>query len=525
VDIHYDVFDADGDKLKVRVEVSDNAGTKYSIPAFTFSGDIGDSISTGANKAIVWDAGKDWDGEYSDRMRVKVFAVDAKGFPGLAWGNEIPPGGFLMGQDGGNEGSGASRHVNIPWSYWLSKYEIRNDQYCEFLNTVQTAGEVYRDGTIAVRANIGRFAGVPGDVKLIDIGDSCDIRWNVNNFEVVGVYSNHPVRVSWYGAMAFAQHYGYDLPTEAEWEKAARGPDHDDQDEHFVYPWGDTLAGGNANYYASGDPYGGTKCTTPVGYFNGNQVPLGPDMVNAYGLYDVIGNVDEWCRSTPIATESYPQQETLTNSPNLIATSAARAFRGGSWGDSSSSVALKCYYRQSTSSTDSDNGDLNGFRVVRRNTDYVDAQPVCEKRENFDGADWPVRSSGTWTNTAASGTWVGSSSISVRNDPTNANSSAGCICLYPNYNTGYLTLPSTTGQLVGVACKARAFASDSSGYIEFDEYDGTSWNSCATFTVSGTGYRNINLTVTLQNVNSGKKFRICGYYLYLDDMELYTVPR
>ncbi len=50
----------------------------YSVPAFSFTGDIGQGISTGANKSIVWDAGVDWDGEYSDEMRVKVIAVDGK---------------------------------------------------------------------------------------------------------------------------------------------------------------------------------------------------------------------------------------------------------------------------------------------------------------------------------------------------------------------------------------------------------------------------------------------------------------
>ena len=121
VDIYYDAADADGDLLKIRVEISDNDGVKYSVPAFSLTGDIGEGVAVGTNKHIVWDAGKDWDGEYSDQMRVKIYAIDAQGFPGLEWGNEVPPGGFLMGQDGGAEGSGPSRHVNVPWSYWVSK--------------------------------------------------------------------------------------------------------------------------------------------------------------------------------------------------------------------------------------------------------------------------------------------------------------------------------------------------------------------------------------------------------------------
>ena len=320
VDIYYDAADADGDLLTIRIEVSDNDGRTYSIPAYSLSGDLGGDIEPGKNKHIVWDAGTDWDGEYSDLMRVMVFAVDAQGYPGMEWGNEVPPGGFLLGQDGGAEGSGPCRHVNIVWSYWLSKYEITAQQYCDFLNTAYAAGLITRDGQSRVysisNAIYTNFSGV---FFLCDIGDSKKIRWNVNNFEVVSNLNLYPADVSWYGAMAFAQYYGYDLPTLAEWEKGARGPDFDDQDEHCLYTWGNDKSDAKANFNYALSLVGNQK---PVGYYDGNQTPIGPDMVNGYGCYDMTGNATEWTRTlaqdrgTAYSLGDYPQQESLDTPRN-----------------------------------------------------------------------------------------------------------------------------------------------------------------------------------------------------------------
>jgi len=376
VDIYYDAADADGDLLKVRIEISDNDGVKYSVPAFSLTGDIGEGIAAGKDKHIVWDAGTDWDGEYSDQMRVKIYAIDAQGFPGLEWGNEVPPGGFLMGQDGGAEGSGPSRHVNIPWSYWLSKYEITRGQYCDFLNAAYQAGMIYLEGTGYARSSgTLSFAGFCNyGIGLCPLGDNCCVRWNVNNFEVVGDKTNFPMTVTYYGAIAFARFYGYDLPTESEWEKAARGPDHDDQDEHLKYPWGNEIS---SAYY----PNNGTM---PVGYFDGNQTPVGPDTVNGYGLYDVIGNVSEWTRSYyEDEVNNYPQQESLVLDRHFPFRYTGdywerRLYRGA--GDSAIYVrgwdhCYEEYYRDR----------VRGFRVARRvNAVDIKVKKILEEDFNWE---------------------------------------------------------------------------------------------------------------------------------------------
>lgn len=510
VDIYYDAADADGDLLTVRIEVSDNDGARYSVPAFTLSGDIGEGIEPGTGKHIVWDAGTDWDGEYSDLMRVMVFAVDAQGYPGMEWGNEVPPGGFLLGQDGGAEGSGPSRHVNIPWSYWLSKYEITSQQYCDFLNTAFAAGLITVIGSTNVYSTMSAslIQNMHGAYLLLGIGDDRDIRWNVNNFEVA-TNANSPVRVTWFGAAAFAHYYGYDLPTEAEWEKAARGPDFDDQDEHQVYAWGDTLSTAYGCYSKSG----GLK---PIGYYNGNQSPIGPDTVNGYGLYDMSGNVAEWTlTSGAYEISSYPQQENVHDLRHQYWFATNLCYKGGSWQDNNPAV----YIRESALPTSY--WASRGFRVARR---YDAPERHIASREIFEQFEsWPEKTDhGELTVSVASGQWIMTDWVKLETNTENAFSGLKCINVY---NPGRIYFPAITNRLVEVQMKVKN-SSSSPYYVKLYSGNTTSgYTYRSTLVPAYCGYT----TISIQPAQDAESYylgldNIYGYF-YIDDLEIWTIPR
>lgn len=131
---------------------------------------------------------------------------------------------------------------------------------------------------------------------------------------------NHPMQcVTWYGAKAYCEYIGQRLPTEAEWEKAARGTD------GRKYPWGNENA--TCDYAVMDDDNaGGDGCgsggTMPIGSKESGKSP--------YGAYDMAGNVWEWVKDW--YSETY-YETSPTNNPAGPETGDSRVLRGGSWSD------------------------------------------------------------------------------------------------------------------------------------------------------------------------------------------------
>ncbi|KAA3614141.1 MAG: formylglycine-generating enzyme family protein [Calditrichaeota bacterium] len=210
---------------------------------------------------------------------------------------KIPAGEFLKGQH---------RHETmIEKEYEIMVTDVTNLQYVKYLN------EALAKGTIIVKKDsvLGYYPGDPfdgfkhefeiteGNKLYINLGEpGIRIKFDGKLFSVIGGFENHPVSfVSWFGANAYAHFYGWRLPLENEWEKAARGTD------GRTFPWGEDISANVANYLSSHTlfekMYGKQITTTPVGFFNGNT-HNGYETVDnksPYGLYDMAGNVWQWC--------------------------------------------------------------------------------------------------------------------------------------------------------------------------------------------------------------------------------------
>ncbi len=208
-----------------------------------------------------------------NRMKVDLFTTE-KVPPGMVL---IPEGEYEMGSDGGaaNENPAHKIHLN---NYYIDKTEVSWSEYIKFVREQKRPKPFY--------ANDQRFSG-----------------------------KNRPaVGITFKGAQEFAKWAGKRLPTEAEWEKAAKG------EKGFVYPWGDEFSLGKANVASDSD---GHKFTAPV-----NSFPRG---ASPYGVLNMAGNVWEWCTDYYNATYYYVSPPRNPKGPK---NEKRHVLRGGAWNES-----------------------------------------------------------------------------------------------------------------------------------------------------------------------------------------------
>ena len=298
--------DADGDKLTYKWTVSEgtvDAAGVWTVPAEATNATVLVHVNDGVNSAV-----------QSAKISVEILPPSGPITPeGMV---SIPAGEFQMGSDGplpqhawraAKVADERPAHTVYVDAFFIDEHEVTNLEYQQFVR----ANPSWRKDKIEDRFHSGNY--------LKD--------WQGTAYP--SGKTRHPVvHVSWYAAMAYAQWVGKRLPTEAEWEYAARGGLAGKR-----YPWGDEFDSDKVHIEWEGD-------TTKVG-----QYPP-----NGYGLYDMSGNVWEWCLDEYNADfySTSPRENPFSGAngldwaiDNFIDVKSNRVLRGGSWYNRRARVAYR----------------------------------------------------------------------------------------------------------------------------------------------------------------------------------------
>jgi eukaryotic-like serine/threonine-protein kinase len=202
----------------------------------------------------------------------------------------VPAGEFTMGSNEGNDDEKPAHTVYLD-SFYIDKFEVTNALY---------------------KACVDAGACEP---PRVDYSQTRSSYYGNPEFD------NYPlIHVDWHQAKTYCAWRDARLPTEAEWEKAARGTD------GRIYPWGNDFDGALANFcdasctldWANKEFDDGYEDTAPVGSYEGGVSP--------YGVYDMAGNVAEWVNSQP---QIYPYNADDGRESEELTMGTARAMRGG----------------------------------------------------------------------------------------------------------------------------------------------------------------------------------------------------
>jgi len=244
----------------------------------------------------------------------------------------VPEGDFPMGSDNDTD---SERPKHTVWldAFWMDQTEITNTQFDKFVKETHYQTDAERAGWSYV------FEPSSGKWPKTEGANWQHPRGPASNLDGLG---NHPVGyMSWNDAFAYCTWAGRRLPSEAEWEKAARGTD------GRMYPWGNQKPGGkllnladksSASDFADKNIDDGYAFTSPVGHY--------PQGASPYGAMDMAGNVWEWVNDW--YRPDYYLSQTIWRNPAGPPAWAGKVLRGGSWDDTGrvtrSSLRL-AYYR------------------------------------------------------------------------------------------------------------------------------------------------------------------------------------
>ncbi|MFC1725690.1 SUMF1/EgtB/PvdO family nonheme iron enzyme [candidate division KSB1 bacterium] len=290
-----------GETITFTAEAADPEGETISSSSIIWTSSIDGTIGSGSSLVysnltpgthiIIAEAKDSWNASGKDTVSISVKFTEKDGMVLVSAGN------FTMGDGSDN----APVHAVYLDEYYIDKYEVTNTDFAAFLSD---GNDAYHNSHMMITKTDSNYAA--------DLG-----------------FEDHPVIfVSWYGANAYAQWAGKRLPTEAEWEKAARGV------SVRGYPWGWEIDGTYANFKNSGDPYESNQIqTTPVGFYdgsdqNGFQTSYG---ASPFFAYDMAGNVWEWVSDWYSA--AYYTESSAFSNPAGPTGGTRKVIRGGSWGN------------------------------------------------------------------------------------------------------------------------------------------------------------------------------------------------
>jgi formylglycine-generating enzyme required for sulfatase activity len=189
----------------------------------------------------------------------------------------IPEGEFILGTNDKESNAYPEQKIKLP-AYWIDKYEVTNTEFLEFSIKNSYAGEGAKEGH---------------DWRLFFTSEK-------GMFPVV--------YITWNDADAYCKAQGKRLPTEEEWEKAARGT------EGFIYPWGNEWQDGMSNTYESGPGK-----AVAIGEFND---------VSPFGVHDMLGNVQEWTASWYSSYKGNPKRDPKSGQTLRVVRGLASRYRG-----------------------------------------------------------------------------------------------------------------------------------------------------------------------------------------------------